>query len=1071
MRAHLRSFRRSLSAMAARHVAWTYALALIGISALAFFAPILHAQSTPPRPNVAMTKYPSLSNVWPADLNEDGLTDLVAADSGQIVVMIGNGNGTFGAEQPFASAVGPLVPVTVGDFNGDGHVDLIAYNVVNSLPAEFYALHGAGNGTFNAMSHVASAGSVVTGITAELTGDGNRDFAVVAGRGQVAVYPGNGDFSFGTPMLLQTDYEPLSIIAGDFNADGRVDLATANNEGLSVDVFLNQGGLIFAPTEIPLDRHALGITARDMNGDGKRDLVVSTADRFTSVVNWWSSGYVYVLLGNGDGTFQSPLKYPTNRGPRTAVVGDFNGDGLVDVATGNQSFIGACDSQQNLWDSVSILPGIGGGQLGPAASFALGNSEQAPDASVYRHMHDLLTTSDLNADGRTDLIASPGAILLSTAPAANRPPVANAGPDQPGAAPGPGVHLEGSASDPDSDWLTFEWRDQFGKIIGDVPRPCIGGYTGTQTFTLTVDDGRGGVSTDSVTWTFGSGGPLPQGWRGTDVGAVGAAGSSSSDGSVFTVTGSGADIWGTADEFQYASTFKSGDFDMTARVASVQHVNTWTKAGLMIRESYEASARHASIFATPTATKGIAFQRREVTGGTSLSTPGAAVGPPVWLRLQRVGDVITGFQKLSDTGQWQQVGSTTLTGLTDSVIIGFAVSSHADGTLATATFDNFTLDPIARAVPFGWTNADIGPVGASGSGTYNSGTFTVEGSGADIWGTDDAFHYVYRQMPQDGYMTVRVADVIGSQSWTKVGLMIRESAATNARHYSLFATETKGIVYQRRLTTGGTSLNTTIASGSAPIRFRITRTGTTVRLESGVASGDGGSVNWSTIDTASFASGPVLIGLAVTSHAAGQLATGVFDTVSYDLPEAFAYGAFTDSQDVGSVGIPGSAKFDGTTYTISGSGADIWGTADAFRFTYRFLQNDGTLIAKVATLQGPSSWTKAGIMVRSSIDGSATHASVFVTPGKGVVFQRRTSRGALSTSTTVSAGTAPEWLKLVKTGNVVSAFISSDGATWTAAGSDTIAFESAPMFGLAITSHNDSALATATVTDVSLTAQ
>jgi hypothetical protein len=181
---------------------------------------------------------------------------------------------------------------------------------------------------------------------------------------------------------------------------------------------------------------------------------------------------------------------------------------------------------------------------------------------------------------------------------------------------------------------------------------------------------------------------------GTDIGDVGAAGHSSVDedsGPEFTVTGSGADVWGSADEFHYLSREVVGDFDFSARVTFADDLDKWTKGGLMMRDGLSAHARHAFVIQTPRTERGVAFQRRPVTGGSSLHTAGPATAPPGFLRLVREGDVVTAYHKVGPDDPWVQIGTQTFTSLPGTVRIGFAVSSHVDGSLATAYFDNLTL--------------------------------------------------------------------------------------------------------------------------------------------------------------------------------------------------------------------------------------------------------------------------------------------------------------------------------------------------------------------------------------------
>ncbi len=181
-------------------------------------------------------------------------------------------------------------------------------------------------------------------------------------------------------------------------------------------------------------------------------------------------------------------------------------------------------------------------------------------------------------------------------------------------------------------------------------------------------------------------------WANGDVGAVGAAGSTSSwIGPSFTVKGSGADIWGTADEFQYVHRLITGDCEIRARVTSLQDTNPWAKAGVMIRETLGAGSRHAMTALIPQ--NGAAFQRRTTAGGTSLHTPGGAVKAPYWVRLVRQGANFTGYVS-SDGSNWTWVG-TAVINMGSLAHVGLAVTSHADGTLCSAQFDNVSTSLVA----------------------------------------------------------------------------------------------------------------------------------------------------------------------------------------------------------------------------------------------------------------------------------------------------------------------------------------------------------------------------------------
>jgi len=200
----------------------------------------------------------------------------------------------------------------------------------------------------------------------------------------------------------------------------------------------------------------------------------------------------------------------------------------------------------------------------------------------------------------------------------------------------------------------------------------------------------------------------------------------------------------------------------------------------------------------------------------------------------------------------------------------------------------------------------------------------------------------------------------------------------------------------------------------------------------------------------------------------------LFCIVFFVVPFARAAGAQSlpsgwSTTDIGAVGATGSASYSSGTFTVTGAGADIWNSADAFRFVYTTLTGDGTIVARVASEQYVANWTKAGVMMRESLDPGSRHGFMLVSPGKGLAFQRRTDTNGISTNTSGGAGTAPYFVKLTRTGATIAASVSSDGAAWTLVGSDTIAMAPTIYVGLAVGSHVAGTLATATFTDTTVT--
>ncbi|HEY8993365.1 MAG TPA: alpha-L-fucosidase [Lacunisphaera sp.] len=177
-------------------------------------------------------------------------------------------------------------------------------------------------------------------------------------------------------------------------------------------------------------------------------------------------------------------------------------------------------------------------------------------------------------------------------------------------------------------------------------------------------------------------------WLGQDVGAVGTNGEFAKSGNRIVISGSGADIWGTADEFYYACRKLNGDGSITARITSQQNTAAWAKAGLMIRESLNANSAYVINYMSPS--NGIALQRRASNGGSAsgVANP-TGLKPPYWLRLTRSGNTFTA-DRSADGTTWTTVGTTSVT-MASSVYVGLAASSVNDGTLMQAAFDQVSV--------------------------------------------------------------------------------------------------------------------------------------------------------------------------------------------------------------------------------------------------------------------------------------------------------------------------------------------------------------------------------------------
>jgi hypothetical protein len=177
-----------------------------------------------------------------------------------------------------------------------------------------------------------------------------------------------------------------------------------------------------------------------------------------------------------------------------------------------------------------------------------------------------------------------------------------------------------------------------------------------------------------------------------------------------------------------------------------------------------------------------------------------------------------------------------------------------------------------------------------------------------------------------------------------------------------------------------------------------------------------------------------------------------------------------DSTDIGAVGALGFANYVDGTFYIQGDGADIWGTADAFRFVYQPVAGDADIIARVTDEEAAHPFAKAGVMFRQSLDPSSLQVILDRKPSGELEFMTRFSTGDSTTYITGASSTTPTWLRITRSGSQFTAFQSADGATWSEVGSITIASAGFNLFaGLAVTSHDDAVLNTSVFDHVTVT--
>ena len=289
--------------------------------------------------------------------------------------------GGFAPAQNYPTGGSSPDAVAIADFNGDGRRDLAVVNgccTGTIFEGVIGILLNNGNGTFGAPTTF-NAGSTPESIAvADFNADGRLDLVTANNFSDtVSVLLGNGDGTFQARVPYGAGNYPTYVVAADFNADGKVDIAVANLFGHNVSILLGNGNGTFQPhVTYPTGQTPIALAVGDVNNDGKLDLVtVNNNDRTISV-----------LLGNGNGSFQAPINTPGNL-PGHVALADFNGDGRLDLAVGDAGtlFTGGVGAR------LEIRFGNGNGTFQPPTSYPVGTGGN------------FVAVGDFNLDGKPDV--------------------------------------------------------------------------------------------------------------------------------------------------------------------------------------------------------------------------------------------------------------------------------------------------------------------------------------------------------------------------------------------------------------------------------------------------------------------------------------------------------------------------------------------------------------------------------------------------------------------------------------------------------------------------------------------
>jgi hypothetical protein len=310
------------------------------------------------------------------DFAGDGHLDIVtvnAAPSNSVSIFLGNGDGTFRPGKTYATGANPA-RVAVADLNGDGNLDLA---ITNYNDGTVRILFGNGDGTFRPGGTYFAGQHPLAVAAADFNGDGFPDLVISDDDpvDQILSLPNNGQGGFPFNAAYPTGKHPQAITVGDFTGDGRLDVVTAESLDQTVRWFKGNGDATFQAGLPFFTGLGQDVVAADFKGDGILDLATAGGD---------ASAGLGISPGNGNGTFQKTITVPVEMGTRAVVAADFNGNGLPDVVTVDQQT-----------DNLSLLYNYGNLAFQAAASFPAGPGQGANPTAV--------AVGDFNGDGFPDL--------------------------------------------------------------------------------------------------------------------------------------------------------------------------------------------------------------------------------------------------------------------------------------------------------------------------------------------------------------------------------------------------------------------------------------------------------------------------------------------------------------------------------------------------------------------------------------------------------------------------------------------------------------------------------------------
>ncbi|MBK5296894.1 MAG: hypothetical protein JJE40_07040 [Vicinamibacteria bacterium] len=375
-----------------------------------------------------------------------------------------------------------------------------------------------------------------------------------------------------------------------------------------------------------------------------------------------------------------------------------------------------------------------------------------------------------------------------------------------------------------------------------------------------------------------------------------------------------------------------------------------------------------------------------------------------------------------------------------------------------------------------FTNSDdVGAPPLKGSAQFDAATgqYRITGSGADIWGKADQFHYVWREMSGNLAITATAKFATDGIPHRKAVIMLRKSLDMDSPfvHLAIHGDGMPAVQFRNARADNTNTVDFPV-EGPGTWTLKLVRQGTAITVWSAK---DGAPLK-ELGHTLNQMGSPILVGLGVSSHTQEATNTVLFSDVSVEQLPAPAerrgtLGVFTNSGDVGGPAIKGAATFGPSSgqYRITGAGANIWAKQDQFQFVWREMTGSFAVTGTMRFLGQGAEHRKAGIMVRQSLDADATYADVVV-HGNGMAGLQWRSRKGEDTNTfdLPIEGPGTFRVKLVRTGVRVYMYIARDGAELKEIAHTEVSFQNPVLVGLVVCSHNADASDTVLFSDVSV---